>query len=70
MCLQAITNRQTALTTPLPVYKQIVALKKEGLPFKASFGLKEILEEKKNELSPHSKIPPFFLQNSFNPKEP
>jgi hypothetical protein len=32
--------------------------------------LKEILEEKKNELSPHLKIPPFFLQNSFNPKEP
>jgi hypothetical protein len=37
---------------------------------KASFGLKEILEEKKNELSPHSKNPPFFLQISFNPKEP
>jgi hypothetical protein len=29
----------------------------------ASFGLKEILEEKKNELSPHSKIPPNFLQS-------
>jgi hypothetical protein len=27
---------------------------------KDSFELKEILEEKKNELSPHSKIPPFF----------
>jgi hypothetical protein len=39
-----------------------------GTNLKGSFGLKEILEEKKNEISPHSKIPPFFLQNSFNPK--
>jgi hypothetical protein len=31
--------------------------------------IKEILDEKKNELSPHSKIPPFFLQNSFDPNE-
>jgi hypothetical protein len=37
---------------------------------KASFGLKEILEEKKNDLSPHSKNSSFFLQNSFNSKEP
>jgi hypothetical protein len=36
----------------------------------ASFGLKEFLEGKNNELSPHSKIPPFFLQSSFNQKEP
>jgi hypothetical protein len=28
-------------------------------------GLKEILEEKKNELSPHSKIPPFFPPKSL-----
>jgi hypothetical protein len=36
---------------------------------KASFGLlKEILEGKKNELSPLSKIPPFFFQNSFRSK--
>jgi hypothetical protein len=37
---------------------------------KGSFGLMGILEEKKNELSPHSKNSPFFLQNSFNPKKP
>jgi hypothetical protein len=24
---------------------------------------------KKNDFPPHSKIPPFFLQNTFNPKE-
>jgi hypothetical protein len=41
----------------------------KGTIIQASFGLQEILEEKKNELSPHSKIPLFFLQNSFNPKE-
>jgi hypothetical protein len=29
---------------------------------------KKILEEKKNELSPHSKIPLVFLQNFFNTK--
>jgi hypothetical protein len=27
--------------------------------YKSSFGLKEILEKKKNKHSPHSKIPPF-----------
>jgi hypothetical protein len=31
--------------------------------------IEENFEEKKNELSPHSKIPLFFLQNSF-PNEP
>jgi hypothetical protein len=36
----------------------------------ACFGLKEFLEGKNNELSPHSKIPPFFLQSSFNQKSP
>jgi hypothetical protein len=39
---------------------------------KASFGLlKEILEGKKNELSPLSKIPPFFFfKIPSGPKEP
>jgi hypothetical protein len=32
--------------------------------------LKEILEEKNNELSPYLKIHPFFFQNFFNPDKP
>jgi hypothetical protein len=36
----------------------------KGTIIQASFGLQEILEEKKNELSPHSRIPPpKFLQS-------
>jgi hypothetical protein len=42
------------------MHERTVRIRKTSLIMKVSFGLKKILEEKKNEFSPHLRIPPFF----------